>query len=420
MTRQIVLEVASGTTAGDYVNYAEISVDDGDDVDSTPNATDNDDAGGQPGSAADDHVDGNGTGGVGDGVAATDEDDHDPAEVTVEVYDLALRKNYVSDDHQTTNDGIVAPGTLVTFDITVINQGTVAASNVQVIDYVPSGFTFPAGNATNTANGWSAAGSNAVTTIPALAASGQPGDTVVRQIVLEVDADTAAGDHVNYAEISVDDGDDVDSVPDTTDGDDAGGQPDSPADDHTDGDGTGTPGDGVDSTDEDDHDPADVEVERFDLALRKSYTSDDSVDGNSSDGIVNPGTNVTFTIEVFNQGSKDASNIELVDFVDLTMWEAFAAADNPAGTTSGSVSLPFTWSAQGTDGRVVITGTLPAGQSLTLPVVLTVEASAVGTMDNYAEIAEDNDDDIDSEPEDGESDRNGDTLVDDRDPERWW
>ena len=244
VTRDLVLQVTNTATAGTSINYAEISTDDGNDVDSTPNTTNGDDPGGQSGSAADDHIDGNGTGTPGDGVAATDEDDHDPAEVTVEIYDLALRKVYSSDTHTLPNDGVVTLGSQVTFQVTVINQGSLPAADIEVVDYVPAGFSFPAANATNTANGWSLVAGVPTTTIASLDASGGANDTVTREIVLTVTNTATAATHTNYAEISVDDGDDIDSSPDTTQSD-PGGQPGSPADDHVDGNGTGTVGDGV-------------------------------------------------------------------------------------------------------------------------------------------------------------------------------
>ena len=342
-TLQLVLRVDNAAVAGDSVNYAEISADDGVDIDSTPDTT-NADPGGQPGSPADDFVNGNGTGTVGDGVAATDEDDHDPAQVTIEVYDLALRKQYTSDDHMNPTDGVVTRGSLVTFTITVINQGSVDADAVTITDYLPSGFSFPAGNATNTANGWSLVGGNPTTTLPAtLDAAGGANDTVQIPLVLQVTNTAAAGTSVNYAEISGDDGVDVDSVPDTTNSD-PGGQPGSPADDHVDGDGTGVPGDGVPATDEDDHDPAEVTVEIYDLALRKVYTSDDH--NGANDGIVQPGSLVTFTVTVINQGTVAASNVQVTDYVPSGF--TFPAA-NATNTANG-------WTAAGSNAVTTIPG----------------------------------------------------------------
>ena len=73
------------------------------------------------------------------------------------------------------------------------------------------------------------------------------------------------------------------------------------------GDGTGTPGDGVPGTDEDDHDPAQIDVDQtFDLALRKTEISS---------GPYTQGSTVTFQIEVINQGSLDATNVEISDYI---------------------------------------------------------------------------------------------------------
>jgi uncharacterized repeat protein (TIGR01451 family) len=73
----------------------------------------------------------------GDGLAGEDEDDHDPAVVTIKVFDLALIK--------TLGDGqplVVNPLDTVKFDITVINQGQIAADNISITDYVPAGMHF--------------------------------------------------------------------------------------------------------------------------------------------------------------------------------------------------------------------------------------------------------------------------------------
>ena len=67
-----------------------------------------------------------------------DNDDFDPAEVTVgQVFDLALTKVFAS-----SSTTPIVPGSSVTFDITVYNQGTLDAVNVLVEDYIPAGMTF--------------------------------------------------------------------------------------------------------------------------------------------------------------------------------------------------------------------------------------------------------------------------------------
>ena len=91
-----------GTT---LTNVAEITSDDGVDVDSTP---DNDDI---------------------------NEDDQDEVPVTIgQTFDLALTKVL-------STTGPIAAGDVVTFDITVINQGSLDATGVVITDYIPTGLT---------------------------------------------------------------------------------------------------------------------------------------------------------------------------------------------------------------------------------------------------------------------------------------
>ena len=79
-----------------YVNIAEIGYfedEEGDDItnDDIDSQADNDpsnDAGGDPGSSADDSNNGDGTGAIGGGDATTDEDDADPAFLSIPLIDL--------------------------------------------------------------------------------------------------------------------------------------------------------------------------------------------------------------------------------------------------------------------------------------------------------------------------------------------
>ena len=117
-------------TPGDFVNWAEISSDSGDDIDSTPDANQgNDNQPAAPGDPTDNVVDN----------TAGDEDDHDPAPITVEetpVFDLALIKVLAAGQ-----SGVIAPGDDVTFTITVTNQGNVDAASFDVTDFLPAGFS---------------------------------------------------------------------------------------------------------------------------------------------------------------------------------------------------------------------------------------------------------------------------------------
>jgi uncharacterized repeat protein (TIGR01451 family) len=214
-------------------------------------------------------------------------------------FDLALKKVLKT-------AGTYKPGDNATFTISVINQGTVTATNVQVTDYIPTGLTLS--DAT-----WTAAAGKATlnAVIPTLA----PGATVTRDITFKIDANFEGASVVNRAEISAVTNarnlPDKDSTPDAVVGNDKGGQVSSPADDYIDGNGTGVVGDGIAATDEDDEDPALLNItQTFDLALRKVRTSDPKVV---------PGYDVTYEIEVINQGTLTATNVQVSDYIPAGM-----------------------------------------------------------------------------------------------------
>ena len=206
-----------------------------------------------------------------------------------------MTKAFESDTFGAPTDGVIEPDADVTFTITVTNQGTLDSATFDIVDYLPAGFTL--NDAAWTDNG---DGTATFTGGPLDA-----GNSVDIPVTLTAGA-VAPGEHVNWAEISSDDGNDVDSTPDTDPADDnQPAAPGDPTDDVTDN----TAGD------EDDHDPAPVTVENFDLALTKVYTSDASADGNATDGIIQLGDDVTFTITVINQGTLDAGTFEVTDFL---------------------------------------------------------------------------------------------------------
>ncbi len=105
----------------------------------------------------------------------------------------------------------------------------------------------------------------------------------------------------------------------------------------------------------------------FDLALTKQLA-----DGTNL-GSFAPGETVTFTIEVFNQGAVDATDIAVVDYV-------------PAGLTLADGN----WTDNG-DGTATlntpIAGPLTPATSTTVDISFTIDADASGTLVNWAEIA---------------------------------
>ena len=339
-TVDITLTVSPSFTSGTIVNWAEISEDGPEtDVDSDPD-DDNFDSPEETDDLDDDDVTDE------DGKNGGDEDDHDPATVNVSeepVFDLALVKTLASGQA-----AIVAPGSIVTFTIEVINQGTMAAQNVVVTDYLPTGLTLFDSD-------W-AAGPNNTATIT-LADPIAPSFSALVDITVEVD-DSFTGTAVNFAEIT--DAEDTDgNHPDDIDSDsdnDSGN--DGPVDD-----------DQVNNLfgDEDDHDPAEIRSEVFDLALVKTLAAGQPSEVNVSDF-------VDFLITVHNQGTLAATNVVVTDYI-------------PAGMTLADSD----WTSEsGNRASTVVTGVILPGGNLSVEITLQVNANASGEQVNVAEISEDN------------------------------
>ena len=381
--------VVQGT---DLVNRAEISAAQNSlgklDKDSNTDAIKGNDKGGLVDSPADNEVNGNGTGVVGDGIAATDEDDEDPAKVTVLKYDLALVKKLTN---PTTP---IRAGDNVSFTFTVTNQGSIPATGVEVTDYLPTGLTFNA--ASNPT--WSTVGtSQAKTTIAGPIA---PNGTASVTIILKVEATKAiqGTSIVNRGEISAtadknDNGTaikDIDSTPNNNSADDAGGKEGTASDDSIGGNGTGNPGDTNAATDEDDADPALINIEKYDLALTKKLQD--------ATKQVKAGDNVPFVITIKNQGTIPANGVEITDYIPTGF--SFVAGLNPTWTstsaTSAKTTIPTTIAANGGTATVVITlqvasNTTVQGQTL----VNRAEISATTDKDNNNQSLVD----IDSKPD---------------------
>ena len=365
-TLEIVLTMQPGASLADLENNAEITgaeddngnIQDGNDVDSTPDNTLGND------NEEDDMITDGG---------AVDEDDHDIAEPPV--FDLALRKTTAQVDPVTVGDD-------VTFTIEVFNQGNIVADNVEIIDYIPSGFVLSPADG----NGWLAAGANATNTVGPIAG----GASLPIDIVLRVAPTAAGGDFNNWSEITGAEDDngadmtnaDWDSTPDTD-----------PDNDLYVGDDINDDG----TNDEDDHDDAPVTVEIYDLALRKTLVTTTPITIDAD---------VTFNIEVFNQGSVDMQNIKVTDFLA----QGFQLSLND---TNG-------W-AYGLDGSVNVTvpGPLAPGASVNIPITLTTTSGIdVDNTTNFAEICSMEDyagndrsnQDLDSNPDTDDSD---DLIVND-------
>ena len=198
---------------------------------------------------------------------------------------------------------------------------------------------------------------------------------------------------MNRAEISADSANDIDSTPDTN-----------PADDNQ----PAAPGDPTDNVidnsagDEHDHDIAGLTIDVFYLAIEKDYTSDSSADGNATDALIQPGDDATFTITVTNEGTVDATAVEITDFIP----PGFAL--NDAG-----------WTDTGDGTAATNVGDIAAGASVSVTITMTAVDTSAGALVNVAEISGDNGGiDVDSTPDDnpaegigGEDDIDGAILT---------
>ena len=284
---------ATVNSSGNYTNTAEVTKSDQPDPDSTP---------------------GNGD---------TNEDDYASATVTYEPEaDLSLSKSV-----SPTSAG---PGDAVTFTLTVTNSGPNDATNVEVTDQLPSGYTFVSSNPSqgtynNTTGVWTvgslANGANATLSISATVKS--------------------SGDYTNTAEVTKSDQTDPDS----------------------------TPGNG--NTNEDDYDTATVTYEpEADLSI----TKDDGVT------LTTPGAVVEYTVTVRNNGPNDATGATVNDAkpTAITSWtwtclSATGGASGCDGVTNSTTDFADTVN-------------LPAGSTITYKVTAQIANNATGSLTNTATV----------------------------------
>ena len=171
-----------------------------------------------------------------DGKTGGDEDDNDPA--AIEIFDLAMIKTVVS-------SGPYVDGSPVTYEMTIVNQGSLTGSGIEITDHLPAGLTFDASLNPD----WSAVGNNAYSySVPG---SLTPGDEVKATFVATfVLLNATAQNYTNLAEIS--------------DNKDEEGNPITDADSMPDGNpnNDGVPIDNqlTDRGDEDDHDPETLDI----------------------------------------------------------------------------------------------------------------------------------------------------------------
>ncbi len=234
-------------------------------------------------------------------------------------FDVALFKTVSS-------AGPYSPGSSVSYDITVINQGTGVAYDIMVNDYFSGSelsFTnLSAGVLTVQGNGVSIIGAGPNFEVNQL----EPGDSVIVTLNFDIDSNFGGTSIVNNAEIvfaSETDGgslavDEDSPLGNTNDGSSNELATDNDVDDESTG--------GMDNpNDEDDYDPASISINQsFDLALTKVLNS-------GTPGPFSPGDAVSFDITIYNQGSLAAFDIDVEDYFNVG--ELSFVSITPAPTT---------------------------------------------------------------------------------------
>jgi len=330
------------------------------DFDSRSNNILGDDAGGAANTSSDNSLIGNGTGAVLDIFAETDEDDHDPS--LLDVYDLSLEKSV-------TSSGPYGQDSLVMYEIILTNEGNLIASSIQVSDIPEMGLNFVSSdanlnpNVVETGTGIWVVGSLA----PGLS------DTINATFVVTNNFQGLL--LTNSVEITMDDGDDVDSDPNMSFDNDENGD--------------GNP-------DDDDEDSADIDLVQFyDLSLMKTEVSTGPYEQNDQ---------IVYEITVINEGTLNANNIQ---FVDMPGNGLEFVSDNSSTNANVSAVGPLEYQIN----------VLDFGDSESITLTFRVNSLYQDTLiANSAQIIQDDGNDRDSNPDSGpDVDENGDGDGDDDD-----
>ncbi len=356
----ILLRVDTAFQGTSIINNAEIVEDDGDDTDSTPASED----GSVPDAENDDISETNG------------DDDYDPEVLIVgQVYDLALQK--ILSPSQSVS---IHPGDTVSFDIRIINQGTVDADSIFLIDYIDTSTWLPFDAGINP--GWTSTTPETATFEITSGLPLTPTAEIIEMVRL-VCKFTYTGPLTNITEILTDNGDDTDSQTEDI-------QQNADADTTVDNEINNAGGD------EDDEDIATVLSSVYDIALIITPSP-------GQDTLVVPGDTVMFDITITNQGVEIVDVVNIINYIDTSQWLPFNGSLNLGWVPFSPTSVLNTLSSL----------TLLPNNSFTASIKLVARPDYLGTLTNTAEIYSDDGDDIDSETEDTQGNIDGDPTTDD-------
>jgi large repetitive protein len=261
------------------------------------------------------------------------------------LFDLALTKTSAT-------SSVVAGGN-ITYTLSLINQGNVNATNININDYIPTGLTLndPA---------WTVSTPGIATRIAPITGL-VAGSTRNISITFRVDS-LAIGTISNAAEIGIAYDNtgalrtDFDSTPDNNPSNDGTPKDNEVSENHK-----------LNPTDdEDDHDFGNITVTAvptFDLALSATR---------NGTGPIYPGNLVSFTINVLNQGTQNATLVNLIDYI-------------PAGLTLQDAN----WTLSGSNAVYNTPFSVPSGATVPVTISFLVNSSFTGgIIDNFVEISD--------------------------------
>jgi len=354
----ITFVVNSLAPNGFLLNYAEVAGavnslgDPYQDVDSTPDTINGNDAGAVAGTPTDNTFDGNGI---------DDEDDHDVVSLFIQSFDLALQTTLLGPPG-------TPPGEEVTLLVTITNQGSIDAYNIVINQSTTDDLILNDSD-------WTQVGDIITTTVdgPLLA-----GESIEVPVDFILSQEVESGVIVVVSEIggaTFEDGTvavDADSTPDSDFANDAGGAPGSSSDNVIIGDGTGITGSTDANTDEDDHDPVIIVIDDLliDLELDVSLDAD----------VVYSGDVITWTISVENMGPADASGVDVINQFGADLGYVSDNSDEAYDPVSGIWSI----------------GDIAIGETVVIEVLTIVEG--LDDMGLTSEVLAANEDDVDSTP----------------------
>ena len=285
------------------------------------------------------------------------------------VYDLALTKRI------TDKKPMYKRGDLVTFTITLFNQGNKDARNIQITDYIPEGLEVVDQN-------WIISSNKATRIITETLA---PNASKSLTLQMRIKSDFRGNEIINLAEISKDNAAEYGLV-----------DRDSTPDQNKDNDcflrdnlhiinGNGKAGSSTNctpATDEDDHDGESLQLldQIYDLALTKQIKA-------PVKHAYALGDELTFVITVHNQGELVARNIEVTDYLPEglilkdTRWTFDPQTRKATYQIPGELAVNGTNSSRSIEMNVVIDGNFKGSKILNRAEISRDNASDYGTVD---------------------------------------